>query len=101
EEARTKKNFKQAFSLFKGLAQEGGIVVTEYNNSEFYIGEVLPNTVIEPFNYGKQNGELDDYYKTISLKNIKGPFQYSDYPLFSALRPPFVTICGLNNFSKN
>lgn len=101
EEAKEKKNFKQAFSLFKELAQKGGIVVTEYNTSEFYIGEVSPDTTIEAFNYGQQIGESDDYYKTINLQNIKGPFQYSNYPLFSALRPPFVTICGLNDFSKN
>lgn len=101
EEAKEKKNFKQAFSLFKELGQEGGIVVAEYKNSEFYIGEVTPDTTIEAFNYEKQSGKPDDYYKILNLQNIKGPFSYSDYPLVSALRPPFVTICGLNDFSKN
>lgn len=101
EMAKEKKNFKQAFSLFKELGQTGGVVVAEYNTNEFCIGEVVPETIIEAFNYGMQVGESDDYYKTLKLRNVKGPFSYADYPLVSALRPPFVTICGLNDYSKN
>ncbi len=100
-EAQADKGFKSAFNLILKLGREGGIVVTEYSNTEFYIGEVLPGTRIEGFNYGKKIGSEDDFYKTLSLQNVEGPFCYADYPLVSALRPPFVTICGLNDYSRN
>lgn len=94
------KQFIRAYKIFKKLGDEGGIVVIQYNPRSFYIGEVNPGTPILYFNIARDS-EPADYLKTISLTRISEQFLYADYPLFSAIRPPFSTIATLNENSKN
>lgn len=94
------KQFRKAYNIFKKLGDKGGLVVIQYDTQSFYIGEINHGTPILPFNVANEN-EPTDYFKTISISKLSDKFFYADYPLFSAIRPPFATIATLNENSKN
>jgi len=67
EQAKKAKGFAGAFQALKGLGQQGGLVVAQYDPRYFYVGQVNRGTEIELYNYGRGHGQQDNYYKLLKL----------------------------------
>jgi hypothetical protein len=100
-ENQQNKGFKKAFRTLEQLGEQGGLVVAQYNPSEFYLGEVRPKTAIELYDYGQQKGTGENYYKLLKLSSRKGPYAYANYPHVMALKPPYTTINVLSKYANN
>ncbi|MCP4289126.1 MAG: hypothetical protein GY792_32680 [Gammaproteobacteria bacterium] len=103
EEAQKSRGFRTAFKRLKELGETGGLVMAQYETSEFLIGHVEPGTRIEFWDvHENDSAAKPDYYKTLQVAGKwEGPFKYADYPLLMALRPPFVTIANMSEYSRN
>lgn len=89
--SKYESTYKSALRKIWQLGKDGGLVVSEYNNDvEFTIGEVLPNTRIETF---IPNNAKHVIYVTLQLENPVRK-EYSQYPVYLAVRPPYSTICN-------
>jgi hypothetical protein len=99
-QAKETKGFKRAFETLKNLGRIGGLVVAQYDSRHFYVGQVNPGTGIRLYNFGHERGQQDNYYKLLKLAERTVAHNYSDYPLLAALRPPYVTICKMSDYSR-
>jgi hypothetical protein len=84
--------FTRAFYAFKTIECYGSLIMFEYNDpSVFHIAEIIKGTIIKPLIFDFENEKV--VYKTMKYVNKK-TYDYSNYPLLAALRPPFTTICS-------
>jgi hypothetical protein len=100
EQAKKAKGFKRAFQALKDLGKHGGFVVAQYNPQHFQVGQVNRGTEIELYNYGREHGQQDNYYKLLKLAKRTAAYSYPRYPLLAALRPPYVAICKMSDHSR-
>jgi hypothetical protein len=93
--------FKKAFADLQKLAATGGKVVVQFESSAFQMGIVSPGTPLTFYNFPDGNPAQDNFYKTLRLARISPLFHYAQYPLLSALRPPFQTIARMSPVVAN
>jgi hypothetical protein len=99
-QAKRAKGFKVAFQALEDLGQHGGLVVAQYDPRYFYVGQVNPGTEIELYNFGREHGQQDIYYKLLKLAKRTAAYSYSRYPLMAAFRPLRATICKMSRYSR-
>ncbi|MEO8664819.1 MAG: hypothetical protein ABI462_04925 [Ignavibacteria bacterium] len=85
-------SFKKAHNALQDIGKNGTLIMFEYNNPfVFHIAEIAQGTMIEPMIFYSNKEKI--VYKTMKYINRK-TFNYSEYPLLAALKPPFSTICS-------
>jgi hypothetical protein len=94
-------NFKKAFRDLQTLSRQGGRVVAQFASNCFQIGIVQPGTPIVMHNYPDGNPPQNNFYKTLAVQEMSDAFYYADYPLLSALRPPYQTIAKMSTVVAN
>jgi hypothetical protein len=91
---KNRQQCRTAVSYFAELANDGGLVVAEYNGGNIASGS-------ESSFYGAKVGRVEKNSQIIShdgapiclkLTDVKS-LKYADFPVMLAVRPPFVTIC--------
>jgi hypothetical protein len=95
------RNFKKAFQDLQTLSRQGGRVVAQYESNSFQVGIIHPGTPIVFHNLPDGSPPQDNFYKTLAIADLSQQFYYADYPLLSALRPPYQTIAKLSPIAAN
>jgi hypothetical protein len=86
------KGFSRAFDAFASLGETGGLVVFEYNNPDhFFVARVNGNQKIQRLDFTTSDRDKL-IYKVLHYNDLR-QFNYANFLVLLALRPPYSTIC--------
>ena len=90
--AKTIKNAYKAAVLFEDAIKNKKLVIAEYTfengKKEYLLGRVVGKK-IEDIEYKNSN----NFYKTLQLEDSPIKFSVEEFPVYLAVRPPFITLC--------
>lgn len=87
-----KKNAYKAAVFFEDAIKNKKLVIAEYtfeNGKKEYLLGCVVGEKVEDIEYKNSN----DFYKTLQLEDSLVEFSVEEFPVYLAVRPPYITLC--------